>query len=98
MKPHLASIIARHPRPFLRSLTGHQPPPRVKVAFVFSINPDRTKVRWVGGFRNRTDDGDVQPFTFYWVNGDPFDIEDYYVGCTPDVDCFWEGGPAGQLT
>lgn len=48
------------------------------------------QVRWLGVYRNRTDDGDVKPFTFYNIDGTPYDIDDDYVGCTVSP---WESLP-----
>ena len=47
-------------------------------SFIFDLNPQPDKVRWIGGRRTRAPDGarDVIPYTWTWSDGASFDIFD----------------------
>jgi hypothetical protein len=66
--------------------------------FIFELTGSDLNIpKWIGARRNRSGSS-ISPFSWTWLDGTSFDLDDEYVGCNPLVDCLWAPNEPNDLT
>ena len=66
--------------------------------FIFQLTgSDLNNPKWLGGKRNRSGSS-ISPFTWYWIDGTPYTVQEEYEGCDPTENCLWGTGEPNDLT